>query len=498
MSLKTHNHAAFSAFILGNPLYRKYLLYSSIFLCAGFILFKLLYPSADYFTDSLYYIMVATGDDNGYIRPAGYAFFLKGVHYLFTSSFMLVLIQFLLLQASGLYFFFTILYVFRLPDKIATLLLILIVGNPLSFYAANLVASDCLFTILSLLWMTTLIHIVYKPSWGYIIAHTLLLGYILLVRYNALSYPLVVLTALFLSKMKRSGKVITGVLSVAITVLVIFQLQQHFYRKTGIHQFTNYSGWQTANNALYMYSHVPRRSWEIKGTEARRIHRMVKTFFDTSHVTLTNISPREGSLYMINPAGPLKNYLFTVLTKNPKIPFLKAFSITDVAIGDYGRQLVLQHPWEYIRYYVLPNTMVYLYPPLEQFEYYAEGRTGLFALAAAWFNIEDPQLTCFHPALQQYVLLLAPMLFLILHLLLGASLYMVRPKPAWLVQHPTAARVITLLLVFVLANALFSILASPVVMRYQLFAFTVLLALVTVLINAIPPLRKLLFGMKDT
>ncbi len=79
-----------------------------------FILFKLLYPYASFFSDSYSYIFAAAMHLDVNVWPIGYSKFLQFFPWITRSHLALISFQFYFLEISALYFFLSILYFYRL------------------------------------------------------------------------------------------------------------------------------------------------------------------------------------------------------------------------------------------------------------------------------------------------------------------------------------------------------------------------------------------------
>src|SRR4051812_14758465 len=109
---------SFLQFIL-QPAYRKYLYIALGGIVGQLILFKLLYPFADYFSDSYSFIEIAITRDGFNIWPIGYSWFLYLFHFITHSDTAVVVFQYVFLQLAILTFYFTILYWYPLSPGAA-------------------------------------------------------------------------------------------------------------------------------------------------------------------------------------------------------------------------------------------------------------------------------------------------------------------------------------------------------------------------------------------
>jgi len=139
----------------------------------------------------------------------------------------------------------------------------------------------------------------------------------------------------------------------------------------------------------------------------------------------------------------------------------------------YGKQLILDHPLAYARYYLLPNTGVYLWPSLEQFRGYANrGRYKVSASAAAWFQMPGDRVYTLWPKGSVYLVGWYRPLFLLINigLLLTGLLFLWKRRFRQLPV--TEQRVLLIAALSFAGNACLLIIAGPVMLRYQVYALT--------------------------
>src|SRR5579864_897751 len=108
---------------------------------ASFIIFRILYPYPDFFSDSYSYLFAAKHGMDVSIWPIGYSKFLLILHFISSSNIVVVALQYFLIQAAGLYLYFTILYFFSTSLWTRRLLFIFLFVNPLTLYLANTINS---------------------------------------------------------------------------------------------------------------------------------------------------------------------------------------------------------------------------------------------------------------------------------------------------------------------------------------------------------------------
>lgn len=475
---------AFLSFLIHEKANRRLLMAAIACTAAQWVLFKLLYPYADFFSDSYSYIEAAAAHATVNIWPIGYSWFLRLFHSLSYSDTAMVSFQYFFLVLGELLLFFTLLYFYRPSRNSTWLLWAFFFCNPLLLYLSNYVSSDSLFTALSLLWLVQLIWIIQQPVWYQVVTHAVLLLLAFCVRYNALYYPLIGALALFASKLPRYAKWGGLALSILLLAWFINYTSNQTQRITGTRQFSVFSGWQLGNNALYVYPHitVPYRIFP-PGKSRDFNRRVVRRYFDSTHPESRGITPLDGAFYIRYQESPLKQYFFAYVREHPATSSFQAWGGVSPVFAAFGNTIIKNYPFAFARHYLLPNSINYFIPPLEKLEVYNIGMKEVLPIAQLWFHYKSTRISAVSASFQGILLFIVPPLFLVLNsaFLLCAIGFARKKKWQQMPQELWLGFLLagTLLLV----NAGFSILASPVVMRYQVFAMLVLFAFTLLLVE---------------
>lgn len=448
-----------------------------ISLLAGFILFAVLkswFPMPDYFGDSNSYVLAAKQKMEMFYRPMGYAHFLTFLHDLNPTQNFVVYVHYTMLLMTSLFFYFSLDYLFVFSSKpIKYLSWLLIIVNPLILVAANQIGSDSLFTALTLFWFTSLLWIIRKPNWWMLVLQVLLLNWAFHVRYNALYYPAVTLVVFLIAKTDKKLYKIAGI---AASFLVIYysysQIRQTTERITGARVFAGFSGWQMANNALYMYNHINVETSDFDDAELQKLDFFVKHCYDSINVEEKEAISK-GKLpptFLWDPKGPLKQFLFYKI-QTTQIPYFASWHQVSELYGTYAKQLILQHPGAYFKYYIWNNLMYYGCPDPEFLSSYNADNITLPESTLQWFNLKNDKPHANRPGMQKSIV--APYRYI--HLLLVifsfvlpvAYLYKKKKEsPAGGMQD--AFRTVGFWLCYMLTNMGFAILASIITLRYEL------------------------------
>ena len=471
MSAKTiTEQPSFLNFIRQEKIVRRWLVIALAAICGQWVIFKLFYPFASFFfTDSFGYLYAAGYNLDAHIWPVGYSKFLRVFNTFLHSDTALVCFQYVFLQAAGLYFFFTLLYLFRPPKLLSVILFVSLVVNPLSLYLANSISSDALFTGLSLLWMAQLMQMVARPARRLIFIQAVLLTLLFTLRYTAIYYPLVSGIALLFSTYTRKEKGWAIALPLLLIGGFIFHTAHVNKEITGIRKFAPFGGWQLANNALYMFGHdrpapesVPARFAELDGR--------VRRYFDTARRERTLLDlTYPGDFYLWSLQSPLADYQGLQGSKDNAAAYYKKWVTLSALYGDYGSWLIAQHPMAYAEYYCWPNLQRYAFPPLEFMDRYNSGRDTVDRLAVAWFHYKNQQVRAFSPAIQASILAPYPALCLLINLCWLGLLFLFLTTGKVRRADPAFSRQVMIIGSTWVLHFAFSILAAPVVLRYQAF-----------------------------
>jgi hypothetical protein len=460
----------FIHFIVHDRINRRLLSIASIAAMVQFILFKSLYPFGDYFSDSYSYIYAAFANLNISIWPIGYSKFLLAFHQLTHSNTALVAFQYLLLVLSNLYFFYSILYFFNPRRLTRVILFIFLFFNPLSLYISNYVNSDPLFASLSIFWITELLWVISRPRPYQILTQAVLLFLCFTVRNNAYYYPLVATVAFMLSRQKFFFKVYGILLPALFLVPFIIYTRNAAEEMTGTKQFSLFTGWQLANNALYMYKHIEVDSSRLPSQSCRELDRLSRTFF--SHVPANFddfLLNWEANFFIQYSRSPLKQYISRNYKAKDETEYVANWGKVSVVYGQYGEWLIKNHPVAYVKCFMMTNAEHFFLPSLEKLALYNRGEDSVEKIAQSWFDYKSPAVHAISKTAQSYILLIYPYIFFFLNVLaLGGVIWLMIKRQ--LFKLPRIYYTILLLTgILIIANFCFCIGVTIVVMRYQFF-----------------------------
>jgi len=458
---------------------RAYLLIAIGIFLIQFFLFKLKYPFANYMPDSYSYLEAAYNNTDVNMWPVAYSKFLRLVSVFAHSDWVVVGFQYLFMQITSLLFLFSLLYFLKPGKVVSNILLAFFLFSPIPLYISNYISADALFIGLSLLWMTSLIWILYRSAvWQIPVQAILLLG-CFTVRYNAIYYPLISMLAFALSRQRILTKFLGMLFGLLLVAGSYSYTSQKMKDLTGQRQFSAFGGWQLANNALYMYEHIlPSRRAPVPPRFAK-LEAMVRQHIDTlQKVKLTHDDSANSYFYLWSGRGPLIQYLNREWKKDSTTPYFKRWASEGPLYLDYAFHLIRQYPWSYAQSFLAPNAVKLVLPPTEFLGTYNMGGDSVGRIAKDWFQYKSQKvkdhnkksgsilLTEWYPIFSVLINLL-----LIIHLAGLIVFGSLKKKDSGL------SKLLSIALVLWLLNAGFSVFASPIVLRYQAFPLLVVCCL---------------------
>lgn len=445
---------------------RLYLFFSFISIIIIFILFKRQYPLPNFLPESTSYIENAFANSHISTWPIGYSIFLRVVSCFTNSDNIFIFIQYLLLQSAIIYLLLTIHFLLNPGKWIMRILFVALTINPLFFLTANIISADAFFAALSIIWITQLIWIIYKPSIVLIAIHAAILTLAFMSHHNGRWYPLVSFVVLVLIRWPLKLK-LKGLAFVILLPLAFIGNALYYYKKdTGTMQAFGMDGWQLANNALYAYFYVRPIKPEAVPPAFRPLHKVINHHMDSIRGMVLRPDTLLGNYYASDSTSPLKKYVQIKYAKDTTSTGLKRWAGVSRLYSNYGSYLIKQNSSVFIEQYLQRNLVHYYAPPAEFLGSYNWTKDSVEPVIQMWFKYPPTKVSVYQPV--KYMRK-APAYFGIINtlflvsflsfLFIGAS----KKVPA------NYLRVILLIFFVWLVNLLFSVFYAPILLRQQVF-----------------------------
>jgi hypothetical protein len=456
----------FTQFIFHNRPNRIILYLSAAAIIIQFALFKYLYPFVNYIHgDSFSYLNAANQNLTINTYPIGYSKFLRIVSVFAKPDLVLASVQYLMIQCSTLFLLFTIFYFYNAGRVMQVVLFSFMVFNPLFLHLGNMVSSDGLFLSLSTTWFALILWIVHKPSNKIICWHAIMLFAAFTVRHNALIYPFIALLALGLSKLSLRQKGIGLGLGLLLCCWFVGLSLFQYKKLTGYWQYSPFSGWQLANNAMYAYREVDSANRGPVPLKFRALDNLVRNFHDKHpDLPVDEIS----TAYMWTPHFPLCQYRDSLFKKDIAATKFKKWASMGPFYSSYGLYIIKKYPLHFLRYFVWPNSLKYFAPPVEYLGFYNWGKPTVRESAVKWFGYTNNQVKTRMKSGKIGILQHYPFLVSITNLIMLLGLLSYILLKGW--QYNTTFNKCILLAGFVwIANAGFTIFTASAALRFQSF-----------------------------
>jgi hypothetical protein len=464
----------FKEFLFHNSRNRFTLYIAAAAIVIQFAIFKYLYPFASYIHgDSFSYLIAA--DQNLTINTylIGYSKFLRLFSIFAKPDYILVAFQYLLIESSVLFLLLTIFYFFKPGRVIQTILLIFVVFNPLFLHLGNMVSSDGLFLSLSCIWFALLLWIIHCPSKKILIWHAIVLFIAFTVRYNALIYPFIAALAFWLSGLPLRNKIVALGLGWMLCGLFVGFTMWRYKKLTGYWQYSPFSGWQFANNAMYAYRYVDSVEWKPVPDKFKALDNMIRKFNAKTQHLLMDPKEKEqtSTFYMWSKGMPLMDYRDSLFknTKDASDPFeFKKWASIGPFYKEYGLYIIKQYPFHFLWHFAWPNSHKYYAPPVEFLDEYNSGKKYVTAQAKTWFGYRSIKVKTRMLDNKVWILGFYPILSGVINgVMLFGLLYYILLK-GWKYNNIFHKTIFIASAVWVI-NAGFTIFASSAALRFQAF-----------------------------
>jgi hypothetical protein len=441
--------------------------------------FKQFYTNPNMVMDSYVYIKGAVLNLQANSFPIGYSKLLQAFCFFSRSANLLVFLQYSLLQSASLSIFLSVLYIFSPSKPIAIILFVFLFCNPLILFLSNFIMSDTVFTALSLFWLTNVIWIVYRPRPYMLWTQAVLLLAVFTVRYNALYYPIVASAAILICQLRIGYKIAGLILPFVMLAAFVNYTSNKMQELTGVRQFSPFGGWQLGNNALYMYGHIYHQEKDRLPARFQDLDTTVRDYFDATHHTeslINNEIGGGGAYYVANYNSPLITFMNRKYGADTIFQNFRKWGPMGYLCGQYGSCLIKTHPFAFVKYWIWPNSQRYFLPPAEVFQMYSPYylRDDEFGqMAKQLFDLQT--LAVPMPLINFRTALLStyPLFFTLLNLFFIMSYIGFFALGAAKTKTKMQVSVFITIALLWLCNAGFSITASSIVLRYQIFIMIV-------------------------
>lgn len=474
----------FRDFVLKDKFNRAVVILCALIIVVELCLFKYFYPYASFINgDSFSYLDSAFFNLKMDTYPIGYPKFLRLFSVFSTSDTVLVVFQYAFMQCSLLWLYFTLPYFYRICRWLHVVLILAVLG-PASLYMANYVSSDSLFFSLSVCWFCTLVWILNRPSKRFLVAHVFFVVWVFTVRYNAVYYPIISCIAFFLNRENVKAKLI-AISAVGLIIGAFILYTSNEYKKlAGQFQFSPFSGWQMANNAMYAYKFVDSSKRKPVPDRFKDLDNHVRNYFDSTkdHRKYPTEMLTANTVYMWSPYSPLRIYMEQYSKNDSTIRTLKKWAAVGPLYNDYGRYLIKSYPLTYAKTYLWPNFVKYYSPPVEFLGSYGFNVDTLIPPAKTWFDYPTNKVyTRFkdkYVGILNYYPIICGTLNAVF-VMMSISFLILGGRST----DPKLFKIWILFATFWVVNLSFSVFAAPVALRFQLFPLALCLPINLLLLD---------------
>jgi hypothetical protein len=283
----------------------------------------------------------------------------------------------------------------------------------------------------------------------------------------------------FLLSRQLVWRKLVGIILPAVFIIpFILHTRNAAFKLTGSRQFSLFTGWQLANNALYIYDKIDVDSANLPTAESRELNRISIQYFRRVKPDIYRdyLESYVGNFFIRQPEAPLKVYYYTHYRAQNDTENIITWAKASSNFEPFGRTIILQNPLQYFRYFMVPNIKNYFMPPLSHLEVYNYGINEVDPIAKYWFHYKSEKLHCFSNTFQGTFLILYVALFLLFNVYYLFNLVRLFFKIGRKEKNNIIIKADIFITAFVLINFVFSISTTVNILRYQFVPLIILIA----------------------
>jgi len=269
-------------------------------------------------------------------------------------------------------------------------------------------------------------------------------------------------------------------------------LTMYQYKKlTGYWQYSPFSGWQFANNAMYAFREVDTADYKPVPKKFYALDTMIRKFYArTRQMMNPNEKKQTSTFYMWSPGMPLMQYRNIVFKQDTATASeLKRWASMAPLYKEYGLFIIRRYPWHFAAYFVWPNSHKYFAPPVEFLEHYNSGVNYVTNQTKSWFGYKSTTVKVNMSNDETWVLNFYPILSGIINvvMLIGLLYYVI--LKGWKYNR-VFNKTLLIAGALWLLNAGFTIFASSAALRFQSFPVLLTTTITLLLVDWMVQLMK--------
>jgi hypothetical protein len=266
--------------------------------------------------------------------------------------------------------------------------------------------------------------------------------------------------------MKVSG----ASLGILLIIPFIIHTREAAYKLTGTRQFSLFTGWQLANNALYMYEYTD-TARHFNSPQLKELDKLSTKFYGVTPKDFYEsiLYPNPGNYFIQFTHSPLKMYLSKHFSITDDQTQITAWGKSSVIFSLYGKSLITHNPAAYFWQFMIPNTKNFFLPKLEKLKTYNLGQKEVNSIAQQWFKYKTNKVTSISSKAQGYILYIFPWLFLSINIYMLFFILILVNRKQYQILLSQFNRTLLLTCTFWFANFAFCISTTIIVYRYQVF-----------------------------
>jgi hypothetical protein len=253
---------------------------------------------------------------------------------------------------------------------------------------------------------------------------------------------------------------------------------------TGQSLYSLSSGWQLANNALYIRDHLDLQSEAFPTPQTMELDNLWNKYHKhTNNLIYDYYMDYEPDIFIRNYKSPLNFYYRSHYKPQNNNEALIAYANASAAFADYGNKIIGGFPGAYARYFIAKNFRHYLLPLTGSLDSYNAGKSDVSPIIQDWFDYQTPTITYPSRSIKEIIFFIFPYIFCLFNILYaGSVIWCLLRKGAFHWKIPIT-RTALLATIFLIVNCISSVATSVVVLQIMLFPMLICLSFSLLLIQ---------------
>lgn len=318
------------------------------------VLMRVFYSFPFSYSDTGSYVLSAASGTFNVFRPMGYSKYIRFIHSISDSIYSVFYVNYFLLYLAEMFLLFSVKYLMKIKNSVVFFMFgLFMLTNARLIFSCNLLMSDGIFTILTILYITLQLWLISRPSYFIALISMVLLVLLCRIRYSGLFFIPVTVLVFFLS-FKEKKKFVLCVLTCLplITGAYIYSsTKKQYVENVHVDTFSGFGGWQSINNASVLLPEA--KSIPISKFKTPQL-KTLHTYIQTCPDNIFHDSYSMTTSYMWDNDLPYKIFN-TYMLDCSGYDYPTQWAVNGKLYSEYAKVLIKEYPFKYLVRFIIPS-----------------------------------------------------------------------------------------------------------------------------------------------